>query len=71
MSKYLPLINRLKPKHKETLKNDDTALSKRVVRILEDNKFFIDLTIDQCITLCLVILKSNFIKYSQITDLFD
>jgi len=69
----MTLLERLLPQFHPTLSEDgEYPITKReVLEVLKNNKFFSDLTISECCSICQIIHKKPFIEIGQILELFS
>ena len=64
------LLERLKPKYRSNL-NRQKPLGTLTSNLLESNVSWLDLTIDDCCTICFVLSDSGFTNVSDIERLFE
>lgn len=64
------LLTRLNPKYIDNISRTNTALERSIVNILEEKRTWLDLTVDECDTLTIVLLEKPFTEITQIINLF-
>jgi len=65
------LFDRLEPQFKDVLKSSDNPLKSEASEILISKRYFVDLTISECVTLCMVLHGKQLREISQISELFE
>jgi hypothetical protein len=70
----MKLFDRLREVHQEALGKAPEGLEishSIALRILNEKKFWLDLTLMECDTICIVLLADSFRDASQIANLFN
>ena len=66
----MTLLNRLKPKYLDVLRTSKSALTRRTINILDSKSIWLDLTINEADTVCLVLEDKNFTSILTLSNLF-